>query len=243
MALVKCNHCGKESRNNHPLFLARCIWCNKEFEDELTGEEAEEDDEEGEEVAETVVVNGKTYTLSEEEGESEGDVNRGMLNDLNKWMKRKVYRFFSLCHKYAQPLVNTRQVEILRKYMYTGNISTSEAVDLRKFIARSAAGMALPPAIIVSPILGWLGAGLIGAFIFIWWKIHGIEWLAPNPDSNDYIDKAAAKEYRDYDNKDSIAKLMSKVDKHYTETREDAIEWLNKNIPLGKFGKKVNNKK
>ena len=87
MALVKCNHCGKESRNDHPLFLARCIWCNKELEDELAGEEEVE---EGEEVAETVVVNGKTYILSEEEGESEGDVNRGMLNDVNKWMKRKV---------------------------------------------------------------------------------------------------------------------------------------------------------
>ena len=45
MALVKCNHCGKESRNDHPLFLARCIWCNKELEDELSGEEVEEDDE------------------------------------------------------------------------------------------------------------------------------------------------------------------------------------------------------
>ena len=190
-----------------------------------------------------MVVNGKTYTLSQEEGESEGDVNRGMLNDVNKWMKRKVYRIFSASNKYAVASVSKRQVEILRKYMYTGNISASEAADLRKFIARSAVPMSLIPTIMVSPMLGWLGAGLIGTFIFIWWKIHGIEWLAPNPDSNDYIDKAAAKEYRDYDDKDSVAKLMSKGDKHYTETRENGIEWLNKNIPLGKFGKKVNNHK
>ena len=44
----------------------------KELEDELAGEEDVEEDEEGgeEEVAETIVVNGKTYSLSEEEGGS-----------------------------------------------------------------------------------------------------------------------------------------------------------------------------
>ncbi len=47
----------------------------KELEDELAGEEDVEEDEEGgeEEVAETIVVNGKTYSLSEEEGGS-GDI-------------------------------------------------------------------------------------------------------------------------------------------------------------------------
>ena len=127
--------------------------------------------------------------------------------------------------------------------MYTGNISASEAADLRKFIARTAFANSFIPAVVMFPFLGYLGAGIVGTFVFIWWKIHGIEWLAPNPYSNDYIDKTVAKEYRDYDDKDSVDKLMSKGDKHYTETVENAIEWLNKNIPLGKFGKKVDNNK
>jgi hypothetical protein len=94
----------------------------------------------------------------------------------------------------------------------------------------------------VAPMLGWLGAGLIGTFIFIWWKRHGIGWLTPNPDSNDFIDKAAAKKYRDYDDKDWVAKAYKMGDKHYKKTVNGAEDWLNKNISTGKFGKSVNDK-
>jgi len=33
--LVKCNHCGKETRNDNPLFVGKCTRCNKELDKNL----------------------------------------------------------------------------------------------------------------------------------------------------------------------------------------------------------------
>jgi hypothetical protein len=36
MALVKCNHCGKDTRNDNPLFLGKCTRCGKELGKDIT---------------------------------------------------------------------------------------------------------------------------------------------------------------------------------------------------------------
>ena len=36
MALVKCNHCGKNTRNDNPLYLGKCTKCGKELDKNIT---------------------------------------------------------------------------------------------------------------------------------------------------------------------------------------------------------------
>jgi len=253
MALVKCNHCGKKTRDNHPLFLARCIWCNKELEKDIENiedvqfvkeflKQKDIDQSNNDKYYDikplrmkkffallftllgsigviglvigsiiAIVEGFEFYNFINSEGFTVCSflsiffiirgfmINREMINDINKWVKKKVYRFLCEVNGDHSSLEIKHQVEILRNYMYTGNITYDDSAILRKFISASSIANSFIPALLVSLFLGIIVGGIIGVFIFIWWKRHGVEWLTPNPDSNDFINKAAAKKYRDYD--------------------------------------------
>ena len=63
MALVKCNHCGKETQGE----TGKCIWCNKEFE--------------------------TSATIERDYRKEDSSENKSSVTNTHSWNKRKQYQF------------------------------------------------------------------------------------------------------------------------------------------------------
>jgi len=173
---------------------------------------------------------------------SRDELDEGFLDDTNKWAKKIYMRYFEKTLRFGQPPHDKSKIELMRKYIHTGTISSSDVAILKKFIRSHVFAQSYIAALIAFPLIGVLGAGLIGAVLYLWHRQWGIEWLLPNPDSNDYIDKAAAEKYKDYDEKDWSNKVLKLGNKHYTKTRDKSIKWLDKNLSGGKVAIAANDK-